>query len=175
MKAKQFLIFLAILKLPALGLAADNSLSFRVGLFVSADESIKGRIESYLSRELRALGDVTQSKDNYEYDMTVVALKTQSKGGYETGVVLSVTIHQKFENEYLSSFFKEENKKAGIEWTNGLYFYPEHWVRVGANEDLKSICSGIIADFDSQTLQKRRDSYQKLIDTINKNKDSANK
>jgi hypothetical protein len=144
-------------------------------LFVSADESIKGQIESYLSRELRALGDVTQSKNNYEYDITVVALKSHSKSGYEAGIVLSINIHQKFDNQFITFMFKEENKESGVEWTNGLYYYPEHWVRIGSNEDLKSICLGIIADFDSQILQKRRDSYQKMLDIIKKNKDQANK
>jgi len=173
MRAKQFFIVLAILTLPSIVSATDNSLNFRVGFFVSADESIKGLIESYMSRELRALGDVTQSKDSYEYNLAVVALKTQSKAGHETGVVLSVSIHQKFDNQFISFAFEEDSKKFGMEWTSGLYYYPEHWVVVGS--DLKSICLEIIADFDSKILQKRRDSYQKMLDEINKIKDSAKK
>lgn len=174
MRVIQIFIFSLILTLPLDCLAASNPPDFRVALSVSADESIKGRIESYISRELRALGDVTQTKENSEYDIGIVALKSFSKSGYQTGIVLSITIHYKFDNQFISFSFKEESMEIGLELTSGLYFYPDHWLRIGATEDLKSICSGIVADFDSQILQERRETYQRMLDAINKRNSSVN-
>ena len=51
----------------------------------------------------------------------------------------------------------KEFVKQGIALTNDLYYYPKHWIRSGSSHDLQSICRRIIADFDSQILQKRRD------------------
>jgi len=155
--------------------SAENKLKFRVVVFVSADESIKGIIESYLSRELTSLGDVILSKEEYEYDLSVLVMKLHNKDGRETGIVLSDIIHKKFDNQFISFMFNEENKKLGLKWTDGLYYYPKLSVRTGSKNDLQSICQAIIADFDSSILQKRRDSFQKAMNAINKIKKSINK
>ena len=174
MMLKQFLTLVIIFLLPNLEVSAEDNLEFRVGLFVSAEESIKSQIQSYISRELRALGDIIQSTDNYEYDMTIIALKVKTKGGQETGVVLSINIHRKFDNQLMSFMFKEEYEKSGTTWLGGLYYYPEHWLRIGSNDDLQPLCKEIITDFDSKILQKKRDDYQKMLDSIKKIKESDN-
>lgn len=176
MKIRQIIILLGILILPSVAFSDDNALEFRVKLDVKGDGSLESRIVSYLSRELRALGDVIQSKDNYKYDITVLGVKLDNKGGDEFGVVLTVNIYTKFDNQPFSFMFKEEFVKAGIKLTNGLYYYPKYWVRIGSEHDLRSICRGIIADFDSQILQKQRYEFQEHIDFLNEeDKDSANK
>lgn len=176
MKIRQIFVLVGILILPSLAFSAENALEFRVLLQVKGDESIESRIKSYLSRELRALGDVIQSKDNYKYDITVLGAKLENKGGDGVGVVISVNILTKFNNQHFSYMFKEEFAKDCITLTNGLYYYPKHWVRVGSDHDLQSICRGIIADFNSQILQKQRDELQEYIDLLKEEeKDSVNK
>jgi hypothetical protein len=160
MQTRQLLILIAIMILPSLAFSADDALEFRVKLDVRGDESLENRIEKFLSRELRALGNVIQSEDKYEYDITILGAKLQNVIGDEMGIVLSVNIHTKFDNIAFSSMFKKEFMKEGIALTNDLYYYPKHWVRSGSVHDLQSICRRIIADFDSQILQKQRDAIK---------------
>ena len=166
MRIRQLFVLVGILTLPNLAFSANNALEFRVLLRVEGDESIESRIHSYLSRELRALGDVIQSKDDYRYDINVLGVKLKNTGGDEVGVVLSVNVLTRFSNQHFSYIFKEEYVKHGITLTNDLYYYPKHWVRSGSVHDLRSICRGIIADFDRQILQKQRDEPQEYIDLL---------
>jgi hypothetical protein len=160
MKIRQLFVLVSILILPSLAFSADDVLEFRVKLDVHCDESIAIPIKSYLSEELQSLGDVIQSKDNYRYDITVIGGKLKNTGGDGVGVVLSVNIHTKFDNQHFSYMFKDEFVKEGMSLTNGLYYYPKHWIRSGSIHDLQSICRRIIADFNSQILQKQRDAIK---------------
>jgi len=136
----------------------------RVQVAVSASDSIKGKIESYLSRELRSLGDIVITDDNPRWILSVVALEAESKGGYKTGVVLSVVILEPFNNQFVVNMVPEKTKELVSGMTSSLFSYSGHWLRMGAPEDLRSICNGIIADFDSIELKSARDLWQKMID-----------
>ena len=166
MKKGQIFVLVVILILPSLAFSTDNAREFRVKLDVRCDESIESRVKGYLSKELQALGDVIQSKDNYRYDINVLGVKLKNTGGDEVGVVLSVNVLTRFSNQHFSYIFKEEHVKDGITLTNGLYYYPKHWVRSGSVHDLRSICRGIVADFDRHILQKQRDEPQEYIDLL---------
>ncbi len=170
MKLSATILLIATLVLPNVTLPANESPTYRVILSVSGDESKKNLIESYLSRELRALGDVVLSNEDSDYIISVVEVVITSKGGNENGIALSTTISRRFQNDFLSSMFKDDQVKYGMFWTNDLFFYPEHWLQLGSMEDIKSICVDIIADFDTKILQERRKSHQKLLDFINEPK-----
>ena len=164
MKIRQIFVLIGILFLPSLAFSADNAREFRVKLDVRCDESIESRINGYLSRELRALGDVIQAEDNYEYVITVIGAKLENTVGDGGGVVLSINIHTKFNNQSFSHMFKKKIAIEFITLTNDLYYYPKHWVRSGSYFDLRSMCRGVIADFDSQILHKQRDGSEKFYD-----------
>jgi hypothetical protein len=167
MKIRQIFVLAVILILPSLVFSADNSREFRVKLDVRCDESIESRLEGYLSRELRALDDVIQSEENHDYVITVIGAKLTNTIGEGDGVVLSVNIHTRFNNQSFCSMFKKKYAKECITMTNDLYHYPKHWVRSGSYFDLRSMCRGIIADFDSQILHKQRDGSEKFFDLSN--------
>jgi len=167
MRIRQIFVLVGILILPSLAFSADNAREFRVKLDVRGDEGIESRIKSYLSRELQALGDVIQSRDNYEYAITVIGAKLENTVGDGDGVVLSINIHTKFNNQSFCNMFKKKFEKECITMTNDLYYYPKHWVRSGSYFDLRSICRGIIADFDNQILHKQRDGSEKFFDLSN--------
>ena len=159
MKIRKIFVLIGILILPNLAFSADDTLEFRVKLDVRGDESLENRIENYLSRELRDLSDVIQSKDNYRYQITVLGVKLKNTIG-DGIAVLSVSIHTKFDSQAFSSMLKKEFVREGIILTKDLYYYPKHWVRSGSVHDLRSICRRIIADFDSQILQTQRDAIE---------------
>lgn len=165
MPIKQLLILLAgLLLLPHFAFCRENPTGFSVALFVTADENIKSRIESSLSKGLSELDGVTLTPDNYEYVISVVATQLFTKSGQETGVVLSVNIHQKFDNREISFMFNEKYRDRIIEATERLYRQPTHWLRAGASGDLPAMCRRIIKDFDAQILQSRRDEFKNILD-----------
>ncbi len=168
MKIRKIFVLAGILILPSLAFSADNALEFRVKLDVRGDESIASRIESNLSDELQALGDVIQPRNDCRYEINVIGVKLRNTFGGEVGAVLSVNVLTRFSSQHFSYMFKEEFRKAGTAYMDDLYYYPKHWVKSGSIHDLSSMCRRIIADFDSQILQKQRDEFQgHLIDLEN--------
>ena len=155
MKFVWIFLFTSVL---SLSVSAKESPPFlgRVQVSVSASDSIKGKIESYLSRELRSLGDIVVTDDNPRWLLSIVALESESKGGYKTGVDLSVVILKPFNNQLLIDNAPEKSKEAISFLTSSLYSYSDHWLLMGAPEELRSICNRIIADFDSRYLNESR-------------------
>lgn len=134
---------------------------FRVQVSVSADENIKGLITSYINRELRGLRDVEIVYKNPKWLLQVVALETSTKGGYKSGVALSIVVLEKFDNGLLKSRIHETDQKDLVDSvTSNLYSVPYHGLRVGSEDDLRSICDGIVADFDTKHLEEARRLFE---------------
>lgn len=138
--------------------------SGRVSVSVSANDDIKGKIESYISRELRSLGDIVVTDDNPRWILSIVALESTTKSGYKSGIEISVVILEPFDNSLVISQVNEKSKEFVSTMTSGLHSFSGQWLRVGAPEDLRSICNGIVADFDSQHIKPARDFWQSYID-----------
>lgn len=136
---------------------------FRVRVSVSANENIKGLITSYINRELRSLRDVEIVDKDPRWLLEVVAVEISTKGGYKSGVALSVVVLKKFDNSYLKSRMRETYEKdLAVLLTSDLYAVPNHWLRVGSHDDLRSICDGIVADFDTKHLEESRRLLRRL-------------
>jgi len=161
--------------LPIQVYSSENNYDFRVQLKISADDSIAGEIKSYLSRELRALGDVIQTKENIDYKISVIAIETLYEGGQKIGgSVLSVIVLEPFPNSVLSFYAKDEEKEMLLKITKNLYYNPYRWVQSGSTKNLFELCQKLIAHFDSTVLQPRRDKYQQFLDDTKKNSKPAN-
>lgn len=114
---------------------------FHVRVSVSANENIKGLITSYINRELRGLRDVEIVYKNPRWLLQVVALEISTKGGYKSGVALSIVVLEQFDNSSLKSLMRETYEKDWVvAVTSNLYSLPNHWLRVGSEDDLRSIC-----------------------------------
>ena len=136
---------------------------FRVQVSVSANENIKGLITSYINRELRSLRDVEIVDKDPRWRLAVVALETSTKGGYKSGVALSIVVLEKFDNSSLKSLISETYKKdLVVLLTSNLYSASYHELRVGSEDDLRSICDGIVADFDTKHLEESRRLLRRL-------------
>lgn len=141
--------------------------SGRVSVSVNANENIKGEIESYISRELRSLGDIIVTDNNPRWVLNIVALEVSTKGGYKSGVLLSIVILEPFDSSLLMDLVgdkNKQNKQLIYVMTLDLYSFSGHWLRVGAPEDLRKICNAIVADFDTEYIKPARDSWQNIID-----------
>jgi hypothetical protein len=137
--------------------------SARVSVSVSADKNIQGQIESYITRELRSLGDVIVTDDNPRWTLSIIALTTANVRGQKTGIAMSIVILEPFCcSEYVANQVPEDVKVSISLLTMGLYGYSDHWLRICSPEDMRSLCTGIVADFDSKHLKKAREALQIL-------------
>ena len=134
----------------------------RVEVAVSAEKEIRGLVISFINRELRSLGDVELVQYNPELVLSILAMEAKARNNYPLGVVLSVVILKKFNPKTLSLIVAEEYKKTASIMMSDLYYYRDHWLRVGSTDDLKDLCSEIVADFDAQYLEESRNSYREL-------------
>ena len=136
---------------------------FRVQVAVSAPENIRGLIRSYITRELRSLRDVEIVDEHPRWLIQVVATEVSGKDGYKLGVSLSIAVLEKFDNSYLKSLMLETYKKdLVVSLTSNLYSLPDLWIRIGSRNDLRNICDGIVADFDTQHLEVSRRVLRRL-------------
>jgi len=143
--------------------------NFRVYINVIGDDSIKDNIYSYLSRDLRTLGDIVLTEDEYDYELCVIGLVAENKIGNEIGIVLSIVVNQKFDNKYFAEniFKNSDNKNLFLSITGALYHEPKHYLYLTSTDGLKSLCSDFIVTFDVDTLQYVRDLRQKIKDIFN--------
>jgi hypothetical protein len=157
-----FVILLPFLLFSSAYVIAAEKMNYeaKVGLFITASEDIKSQVESYLSRELRSLNDVILTKDDYHYNLTVLAMNTYDSSGKNLGLVFSVTVHEKFDNKILSTFFKDILRDAGMDLTKNLLWDHDHYIQTGAKSELKYICEKIVANFDSRILIKDRETFR---------------
>ncbi|HYX40486.1 MAG TPA: hypothetical protein VE821_02250, partial [Pyrinomonadaceae bacterium] len=66
--------------------------SCRISLDITADDKIKGEISSYISRELRSLGDVVITDADPALKVEIVAIEVHSENssiGYAFSVIVS--------------------------------------------------------------------------------------
>jgi hypothetical protein len=94
------MIYRAVFLLFVFGLTAladDQEKSIKVRVRVSADDSMKRETLSFLTRELRSLGDVEVVDTAPDYEISVVALETSSRGstvptGYAVSAIVTAPI-----------------------------------------------------------------------------------
>ena len=107
---------------------------------------------------MRSLNDVVVVDDNPDWLLSILAMEITTKGGYKSGLVLSVVILKPLDISPLKMILWNisDSQSKVLDLYTSIYYYrfDDHWVRVGSLEDLKSICQGIIADFDSKYLAR---------------------
>jgi len=147
--------------------------SGRVQVVVDANENIKAEIESYISRELRSLGDIIVTDDEPRWILDILAIESKKTGDYTTGIVLSIVILEPYNNKFLIEQVNPKYKADALLETMGLSEYTAHSVRTGPTDSLRNICNEVVADFDSKHLKQAREMRQKVINILQKrNKDN---
>lgn len=192
---KFFLLFASGLLIAAfISLAVANSkkselrkYSTTVTLVISATEDeIKNQVYSYISRELRALGDVQLLEDNSvwavksntEWVIQIIAMQQENKDRRIIGWVMSSVIlkpilrDRDFKlfilNKALKGEYDEKLWQELFEQLRTSCIVSGHGIRSGSPEDLQSNCKGIVAKFDSECLKESRKADQQLWKQFNK-------
>lgn len=169
-----FLIFPAIVLIffgnPARAESGSaKQFSAKVQVSISANESIKSQVDSYIKRELRSLQDVTLVDEGADWELNILAMEASTKAGYKSGVILSVVIISPFNNQIVSEMLQDKYKEFGTTLTKGLYRDPDHWLRTGPNDQLRSLCVELIADFDSKIVEEARRQYREIVKIMESN------
>lgn len=161
-----FFLLLCFLSLPAHG--ADPATSrHRVALHVSCEnDALRSQITSFLSRELRSLGDVDITDQDPSFKILIVAIAARLKGGYEVGYAFSVIITSPLGDWSwaLSKELTPEGKMAISKILGEHESLEDHQLLVGGFSDLRQSLTEIIASFDAKKLEPRRRLWQQLKD-----------
>ena len=142
--------------------------SARVKLQITAPEEIRNQIDSYISRELRSLGDVQIITDEPDFVISVLAIVVDNRAGYKAGFALTDVILRPCQNK--AKFWKmlfgqslSEKQYATLEgMTADLYRFEDQHIRVSALTDLQGVCQEMVADFDTKHLKSEREWQQRV-------------
>jgi hypothetical protein len=163
----------------------ERKFSTTVEVKITAPDSIKGLITSYVNRELRSLHDVKivdpEPKNSLlalidieeairrsaEWKISVLVVELETKGGHKTGFVFSTIILEALDYEGMDVWLEFCGVEKGIRsdvqnFTFPHYKHPGHYVNVGSNDALQRICKEIVATFDTDYLEKDRKFFREF-------------
>jgi hypothetical protein len=143
----------------------------RVEVDVSADDGeIKQQVNSYISRELRSLGDVEIGDGKPYLRLSVLAVKLTSVPGYSLGFMLSVVVMRPVNLDFLKTTCFSHLDAKGQELCEGLTKDSEvmlgHFVRIGGSQELQNLCKGAVAKIDNDYLDPERKGWQQFQDSL---------
>ena len=142
------------------GAQNNDQSKFVVKVSVAADDDIKGKVESYLKRELRDFEDVVIEDFLADYVLNVLILEPEYKSsGNKTGNLECAYLGiKRFQVSDLTIKLPKEHRRTAFVATWQLYSFPElfglqtGWKRT----QLKQLCQEIVAEFDTKLLEPDR-------------------
>lgn len=158
---------------------ADGKSNHRIQLDVSAPETIKGEVTSYLSREIRRIGDVELVDTDPFLKISVLALVNSSRANGPIGYTLVFLVekpvrYRQFRSSLAKSLDPTTLAVADFAFDNTTSVL-SHFVQVGGVEDLEMLCKKSVAEIDGTAIEGQRKLFQQMVDAINNSKNSANK
>ncbi|MET0754442.1 MAG: hypothetical protein ABWZ66_13755 [Pyrinomonadaceae bacterium] len=147
---KQKVLFLILLvvfcSLPAFAQTKKIFVSVSVE---SKDTKLRDTIESYITRELRTLGDVEIDNSFGFFKVDILAIENEIDGealGYTISVVIS---------HFSTCTSKKITVKGQLETWN-CYVQQDHFLKTDAVANLRKMCERIVTDFDTRVLKPMR-------------------
>jgi hypothetical protein len=150
-------------------LPAKFATTVQLSISYRTDGTMKTQITSFLSRELRGLGDVTVVDDNGHYLISVVGL-TLVAGGKTAGFALA-TVYLRASQKAEWATDKWFHDMTGVEkielwrldvlrelFRHGPEFLDSQ-LHTGQFSSLQKICQEIVADFDTTILDSARKNW----------------
>ena len=120
------------------------------------DERIGSAVERHIKTELASLPDVKIVQHGADWRLNILALEVSASGAREPiGVVLSVAVLEALPDDLLPGDTAEVIK--ALSWFQG------HLLRTGTLQDLRQLCTEIVATFDSTHLQGIRKLRSEML------------
>lgn len=151
------LILVALLLLFVdLGHAQSTKIGVKLG--VSAKESIKDQIDSYIRRELRSLSDIDLYSPKPDFEISIIAIEPGN------AVAISVVVERIYD---FSSILDQQLSKTNISPSSKELVLvlggkqqeqTQHFLQSDSRTNLDSLCKAIVASIDSETFEPRRRS-----------------
>lgn len=135
-----------------------------VSVSVTADDPIKSDIESYVKRELRALGDIDLYASKPDYEIRLIAIQPGS------AVAISTLVLQKFDftvylNKVLTSKGVDEKTKKDLSFLATKESVEQYFLNSHSINNLSEMCKSIVASIDADTFESER-KLRRLINDI---------
>jgi hypothetical protein len=144
---KLILLILIVCGMSFLGFG--QSFKFVVNVDVQLREKdLQDKVESYVTRELRSLGDVEISNKDPFYTIRILGLKDRTVGGRSLGYTLSTVII------WHSTCLTPSAKT--VQDTYPCEIFDDHYIRSGSDDDLQDLCKDIVTNFDIRSLKPLR-------------------
>jgi len=157
---------------------------YPIKLVVSAPDDLRGEVTSYLSRELRRIGDVTVVDENPLIVISVVALRTGSRDGRASVVAFSVVVDQpenvakNYQTVCGTMGITPDKMTVGLLTTFGgdnVVRLMAHFLEVGASDEVESVCRKVVVEFDGEVLEGQRRQMEQLLEQAKKLQPAAPK
>lgn len=163
-----FIVCGFLLMLSVVTTAKSDSKVFRIYVEVDGDPNITSLITSYITRELRSIGDIVVVDSKPEYKLIIAAVETKTTGGEKLGFSLAIVILEYYPEDIYSYMLKEEDKDSFRSIMADICFFKRLLVMSGPYRSLRSICSEIVAEFDNEYLEPSRKLSQRIKDSYSK-------
>ena len=155
--------------------AEQQSFSVRVQVSVQAEnESVTSKIVSYVSRELRSLGDVVVTDHEPKFRLRILAVELFASGTPTGSIAFATVLIKPFKESAQGQTLKVILENKDSEWAFAYFkdkdLFITHWVHNGATKDLRSLCEDPVAKIDSQYIEPERRDWQASRDELSKEK-----
>lgn len=135
-----------------------NAQTIKIGVNVSvtADDSIKSNVESYIKRELRALNDIDLYTSKPDYEIRLIAINPSN------AVAISVIVIHKYDfTEYLNNSLSSKTvgaktKEEFIKTFAVQESVVQYFLRSDSASNLEQLCKSIVASVDTDTFERER-------------------
>jgi hypothetical protein len=134
--------------------------STTIKLEITAPDRIKNEVQSYMNRELRALGDVTLVDDHPSWEIRVDVMEITTRG-IRSGYAFAFVVTEPLYLDFLKGANCDQKAKSRI--TN-LMENTERLLAFGnrVSPNIESACKKLVADFDSTTLETDRKTWREM-------------
>lgn len=157
--------------------------STRVWVSVTADEKIKSSVESYITRELRSLGDVTPITDvsTAKWQIKLQVMKVSTESNRDVGYAIATTFLEVFDSQLILNFLTTTQMSdvdiKMVRWLldRNLVIDRQGLLSICPLDKLQSSCEGIVTAFDTGLIAPERKSWQEMNDLIKKAQESKEK
>ena len=178
---KAVLLLLFVLLLATVGIFAKSGVnkpatrykpnfnySTTVMLDITADKDSEGQVYSYMSRELRALGDVKVVNDYNDAKWVLYILEAQHEDRYADFYVTSITLIKPFRlHEYITKdYIPEKTYRMVEDLTVSLSLSTFKGCFYRAMINMEQLCKDNIMHFDSKYLRPERESWDSLVKIV---------
>jgi hypothetical protein len=154
---------------------AQDRWSARVQVEVSAPTNdLRDQLVSYITRNLRSLGDVEVVDTNPTFKISIVSLSNTLMSGQSGGYTISTVILKPLDATQVDLMLKSMDtpevivNMVSIMTTDEVEF-KDHLLNTGSVYQLPAMCQDLVTSLDSRVFENERKQYRGFQDYIKTN------